>query len=238
MKFISRRIKHNKVGVVDTDTGKESVMTAVEAYNIDSHLEPVAGCQASMGGIIFPVPYQDKSTYNRAQIKARMMGNVRVTCYNDMITAIDWSERDFSSPVTIRLSDFGSKCADHIVMGDIWSEKHCLTIVLDNKCKYTRRSFLQYSKCPMSVMTKAVKFDTRECDFFTALFLFLQLETVMRSDFCHGIIERDWRTIFFSMIDFYRMVLLLPFFICRNLFKNIVYKIRLRKDMKAQAQTP
>lgn len=135
MLYISRRIGANKVGVVDTDDGVEQIISLYQFGSSMYKKLGVRGCTFTGGyqsGAIV-LPYQPDETRSPVQLKARLLTGVDIKVYNDIVTNINLSTV-LNPPVTIRLSDFGSKCSDCLLFGNGENiGRHIITLVFDDK---------------------------------------------------------------------------------------------------------
>lgn len=122
MLYLSRILPGDKIGVVDTDDGVETIVTedelylAVVAYHLD-----IAGVDDS-GEY---VPYQDMRYCSVKQTKLKAVRGVDIRTFKGEITYIGVGSED----VTIRLSDYGSK----LLTSMAWNiGTGVLTIILDD----------------------------------------------------------------------------------------------------------
>ena len=135
MLYISRYIGHDRFGVVDTDDDVETearisdLYKAVKIFGLD--IKGVGLLKGHVTESTIKV-YQPVETVTRLQVKTKSLQRVDVKTYGDMITSILWRPEDITEPVTIRLSDFGTSCADMLFSGNMKSGKHKVTVVLDD----------------------------------------------------------------------------------------------------------
>lgn len=148
MLYISRYIGPSFFGVVDTDDWKESIVDLVEINNdCYQHGVRIEGVDTTMldrtGRIISAgiKPYQPPSTLTRQQMKLKMLQCVDIKIFRDSITHISWAGEHITSPVTVRLSDFGSKVCSYVFGGNKEYGSHKVTLVLDDRCRFTDESF-------------------------------------------------------------------------------------------------
>lgn len=146
MLYVSRRME-NGIGVVDTDDGSEEFWygTEVATHVLDGELK-VEGVtttlEPSTGRLVSLIsPYQLPEQITPLQTKLKLLYGVDVTVWNGMITSIFADFDRISVPVTVRPSDFGTCCSDHLLGCIKPARCHKLTIVLDDKVSWTRRSF-------------------------------------------------------------------------------------------------
>ena len=136
MLFISRRVGLDCFGVVDTDDGVEEVVNKDDiAENVTRYKLDIKGVKevGTLGIAVDIEPYQDVATMTRLQTKTSMLSKVDVTVYDKYITSIRWHTID--EPATIRLSDFGERCEDCILVGNTLQGEHNITLVFDDKLK-------------------------------------------------------------------------------------------------------
>ena len=145
MLFISRRVmmtleedgeRYNAVGygVVDTDDGIEELWDEDHlGMAINTHNLKIAGApeEYKLGDIMRP--YQSPDSLSSLQVKLKMVRQIEVTVYKGSITNIVWNARKLQSPVSIRLSDFGSQCDDFILYGRYPQSGYPVTFVFDDK---------------------------------------------------------------------------------------------------------
>ena len=139
MLYISRYKYKDFVGIVDTDDGVEEFVDYYSLYNLccDLGLE-IVGVRTSVSDNALQYVdgadvYQPRSTLKPIQTKAKLMKHVDVKLYNALITSVLWDYERLVEPVVIRLSDFGSKCADCLLSGNVHAGTHKITIVVDDK---------------------------------------------------------------------------------------------------------
>lgn len=131
MLFVSRYKNLDNVCVVDTDDGIEEEIAIAELDDLEDLVE-IAGVNPDLGTVY---PYQLRSQVTTLQTKLAMLSFVEVVTWNDMVTNIRWREDKITTPVTVRLSDFGTRVADFVLRGDISRGKHVITLVFDDKLK-------------------------------------------------------------------------------------------------------
>lgn len=166
MLYISRRIGANKVGVVDTDDGVEQIISLYQFGSSMYKKLGVRGCtftgRYQSGAIV--LPYQPDETRSPVQLKARLLTGVDIKVYNDIVTNINLSTV-LNPPVTIRLSDFGSKCSDCLLLGNKDTGRHIITLVFDNKISVGDDAFRRDIEIiGLGVQGVGVKFDLREAE--------------------------------------------------------------------------
>lgn len=147
MLYVSRRIGPDKYGVVDSESGRETIYP----WRKLSELCCSGGC--TVEGVVIHrtsehngyvgnvIPYQPTDTLTKAQLKASMLLHVDVTVYNDAITRIAWDSDMIGHGVRVRLSDFGRKTASGIVGYKDRTTVNEVTFVLDDKIKIAKDAF-------------------------------------------------------------------------------------------------
>lgn len=145
MLFISRRIGFD-YGVVDTDDDTEEVVTDDELRQLHN----VFGLTISgltMRDYIEPrvVVYQPEETITPLQVKTRVMKHVDIKVYKDMITSIRFRASDImGESVEIRLSDFGTRCADYVLAGNVYVGRFPkLRLIFDDKVSMCPNAFVR-----------------------------------------------------------------------------------------------
>lgn len=145
MLFISRYVRNVdsiNYGLVDTDTGIEEVVDWSHIWRLTiKQNAKIAGVDIVGNTVVMSV-YQEPSTITLAQIKLKMLRYVDVKTYNGMVTSIKWDINKIKSPVRVRLSDFGTKCADYCMFEN---EGHAdglkVLLILDNKVTINKTFF-------------------------------------------------------------------------------------------------
>lgn len=166
MLYISRRIGANKAGVVDTDDGVEQIISLYQFGSSMYKKLGVRGCTFTgmYQSSVIVLPYQPDETRSPIQLKSRLLTGVDVKVYNDIVTNINLSTV-LNPPVTIRLSDFGSKCSDCLLLGNKDTGRHIITLVFDNKISVGDDAFRRDIEIiGLGVQGVGVKFDLREVE--------------------------------------------------------------------------
>lgn len=144
MLYVSRYIDEiDKVVVVDTDDGEETIINTnmLDHYCRTLHLD-IKGVDSRWAALDMDsciTIYQDPATKTKRQNKLAVMYGVDIVTSQGMITHISWGE--VIKPVKVRLSDFGSECADFLVHGNSWVCNKKIVLVLDDKLKIRASSF-------------------------------------------------------------------------------------------------
>ena len=156
MLFISRRVfcvlrkggprgplVELKYAVGDTDDDVESIVdrNSLEMCAIQYKME-IGGVEVDRTGrfVIESMPYQPVETMTVLQTKTSVLHHVDVTVYEGAITSIAWYPDAMKAPVTLRLSDFGSRCGDCILWDNLGS-KHSVTLIVDDKISISYNTF-------------------------------------------------------------------------------------------------
>lgn len=172
MLYISRCIDFSKYGVVDTDDGVEEVVGLMDIIKMvrDTHIDikgvvsdPDIICSDFGPGMIRP--YQPAETMTALQAKTNLLSHVCVKTYGTMITSVCWRVDELREPVRIRLSDFGSSCADCILRENLLLGSKTVILVLDDKLSVTPKTFRLGRLMPSAVDIKegiGVVFDMHE----------------------------------------------------------------------------
>ena len=138
MLYVSRRVGYDKFGIVDTDDGVEEVVgygvllpvvdLGIEVKGID--LEDNRFAQSALFAV---KPYQAPEYTTPLQAKTSMLRHVDIVVYKDAIVGVTTHPWDIKEPVTIRLSDFGTHCAEGCLRDNEKIGKHKVTLILDDK---------------------------------------------------------------------------------------------------------
>ena len=141
MLFISRQAGSNLFGVVDTDDGVEEIVSFgdicryVSEYGID--IEGVSVEEFPFGRFVHDIDvYQPKDSLSRDQVRLQLLLNVSIVVYDSLITKITWNAEKMSAPVTIRLSDYGTRLGRNILVDNEISGSHKVTLILDDKLQF------------------------------------------------------------------------------------------------------
>lgn len=179
MLYVSRYIGQEQYGIVDTDDNVEEMADYFKICHLCQRVGlKIAGVdfdyfKRSAGKIHV---YQPKSTVTPLQVKTKTLKHIVVTVYKNIITSVTWNIEDITKPVSLRLSDFGTYCADFlldavvktlaqgIINADKYKPNQKVTIILDNKLEYSAGAFGSYGY-DFSVLDRInVVFDLRELD--------------------------------------------------------------------------
>lgn len=207
MLYISRFVNLagiRKVGVVDTDDGVETILTPGEvAQKASSFNLQIHGLEIRDGMYYAVKPFQLQSAVIPVMTKLLALQGINVVVYDSPkgreIAYIE-STKDFTSPVTIRLSDFGDRCGDWCISGFTkvpkWrsNDVYPLTIILDSSLSTIRQySFRSWSPGSIKYIPSLVAIDVSDlCDEF-ASFVYEAFYTVTHSSIKHQIIDNPER---------------------------------------------
>lgn len=152
MLYVSRRVCNQLIeagaskgydcGVVDSTTGVETVLKLPEIKTVLKEGVSIRGVTCDYDivdgdfSIVDISPFQEQSTMSRNQVRAMVLYGIQIIVYNAMITDILWSRNTLKSDVKIRLSNFGSICADLLINGlTVGDAAHTVTFIIDDKLK-------------------------------------------------------------------------------------------------------
>ena len=172
MLFVSRYIGYGNYGVVDTDDGTEEIagigmIIRAARSGVDIKGVITSGVPGASGGALVDdvVPYQLPDELTQLQMKTNLLRGVNVTTYHSAITSIRLRQHEIKEPVIFRLSDFGNRCMDCVLQGNMRYGQHKLTLILDNKVELEDIAFCLSSAdrgSSVGVNGVGVKFDVRE----------------------------------------------------------------------------
>lgn len=150
-------------GVVDTDDGAEDLITLADLCNICCHMNlQVEGVKVKDGQIEVIKPYQAPETMTPLQRKAHALYGVEITEYCGAISSITYDGTSMKSAPVIRLSDICRWCGDFLFLNTDYCGVHAITLVIDNKCTFTPKSFMGYESYSPGISGLGVAFDIRE----------------------------------------------------------------------------
>lgn len=154
MLYISRHISPSTYGVVDTDDGVESEVSAGDLMELVGLLD-IKGVERARNQDGSPItfggnallkevrPYQPVETKSVQQMKLQMLSHIEVVTYGSIISCIYWKPYEVHRPVSIRLSDFGAECAGFMLFNNRSCDKHICTLILDDKLSFSKDTFLR-----------------------------------------------------------------------------------------------
>ena len=144
MLYVSRHDGINFYGVADTEDGSEEIVTRSKLIKCVEELGMVihgADFLPYAKRVADTVPYQPKETMTQLQMKTKLVKFTEVKVYKNMVTSIHYRHKEIREPVTLRLSDYGSECADCILWENDQALRHVITILLDDKIKVGKFTF-------------------------------------------------------------------------------------------------
>lgn len=197
MLYVSRRFSYGSYGVVDTDDNIEQRVGLIELSSICHQLD-IKGVNLDRGKFNGVNVYQADMYRSTHQAKVSLLLHVDVTVWRNIVTRIHWIPERVESPVTIRLSEFGSECSAGILLANQDSYEHKLTIVLDDYIKFDKSTFNpDWNRRHIGMMTLGVMFDIRGLsDNDLALIIYDAVTYGLRDKFdaCKSIIDSPERT--------------------------------------------
>lgn len=144
MLYISRWVG-SKVMVYDTDDSSETLCSfddlsqalqaGLQINGVETQFTDVA-CM-HIPAIKNVKAWQDPATCSVLQTKMSVVGHIDVTKFGRLITNIKWRGDEIFEPVSLRLSDFGEECADHIFYGNFYTSAVKAIVIFDDKIKFT-----------------------------------------------------------------------------------------------------
>lgn len=137
MLFVSRRIGFDSFGVVDTDDGREEIVTwsklrkvvhdGVQVYGVDFVNTVGEGYRCLID------VYQPSNTITQLQLKTKVLQGVEIVTYGKSITGIRLLGS--KSKVVLKLSDYGAALSECIFACNAPGYKGDITFVVDSKLK-------------------------------------------------------------------------------------------------------
>lgn len=153
MYYVSRRYSTSKFGVIDTDDGVEDTFTikelqelvcekGIEIKGVETYTKCTShGQTMRIRGIQV---YQPEENVNVSQVKLHVITGVDIKTQGTEIVSVTWRSLSERKPCSVRLSTFGSSCADYL-FSDISEYKFgvgsFLTLILDDKITVSGKSF-------------------------------------------------------------------------------------------------
>lgn len=171
MIYISRKVG-GLYGVVDTSDGLENLMESTEVFDMALasgldikgmeyvKLNDVPVVDWSSSGVRKLLPYQLKEFSTPSLVKLRVAYGVELVVWQDSITRITLHQG--SGEVSIRLSDYASKCEDSLIDIRAFGAPHCLvTLIVDDNIKVGYESLNLLEAIRYRV---GFRLDIRECN--------------------------------------------------------------------------
>ena len=151
MLYISKCRGKSKYEVIDTDDGVAEVVTYGQVVDAVRSGVDIKGVKCFIkDGVPYIQEvkvYQHQDSMTVRQTKAKVLAGVDIKLHNGEITSFNWVDSIVQPNVRIRLSDYGSKCADGIFETGMWKHKVPIIIVLDDKIKLRRQSLTGACQC-------------------------------------------------------------------------------------------
>lgn len=155
--------------IVDEDTDEYRYMSYTELRDLCESGTPVLGVSLNMGmtGTNFMRihPHQHPKWAKRIQAKTAVVHEVNVTTYKNTVTAVTFDSRNVKHDVTLRLSDYGDRCAcdllSNVACFGSYGRGKKVTIVLDDKINFQKHSFIPPISMDCDVL-KDIVIDLRE----------------------------------------------------------------------------
>lgn len=154
MLYISRFVGKDSYGVADSDTGVETVvnLVALRKAVLDKGLDIKGVVVTKHSTVSWAEPtnwvrednisvYQPPNTVTSRQIKLQTLRGIEIKTFGSMITAMTWNNSAITTPVTIRLSDFGTSCGDFILYDVRETYGTKVKLVLDDSIEITPDTF-------------------------------------------------------------------------------------------------
>lgn len=153
MLYVSRCVGQKKFMVCDTDDGTEEEVTFSKLHGIIKLGIEVKGVEVGTRVVNKTVQtfikrvevYQDVGNLTAKQVKLKTLGGIEIKTQGDTITNITWRDEQTKRRVRIRLSDYGTKCADYIIRGGQQWHKVPIILVLDDKIKIRKNTFYGFT---------------------------------------------------------------------------------------------
>lgn len=159
MLYISRRMGIGRWGVVDTDDYietvcdmnrlREAVCCGLEIKGVSVIDRPFLGKHIDHVEV-----YQNPEFSQRNQAKMAVLNGVDIRTSGTDIVSISTPSGIRGDRVSVRLSDFGDSCSPHILGSILIPYGKTLTLVLDDKLKFTNKTFkgaIEYSRLYLDV---------------------------------------------------------------------------------------
>lgn len=171
--YVSRYIDRGTYGVVDTDDGIEEqidicgISDAVCLHGVRiAGVTPVINKRFNKGYVTEDGVrvYQPVETLSPLQVKTKVLKHIDVKVYKSMITGIDIDIGAIEDKVQLRLSDFGTFCADYILSGNNHGVRDKVVLILDDKITFGKKTF-KLRQCDNSfvgIRDAGVMFDLSE----------------------------------------------------------------------------
>lgn len=175
MLYISRCLSADSWGVVDTDDYTETRCTMSDLVEACVHhgldIKGVVLDSASVvdkSGEVFVTKfvkkidvYQNPSFLKTSQVKSEFLKGISIKTSGTEIVSITAANMKENTFETIRLSDYGTRCANYILKGLVLPRDSRLVIVIDDKIKLSRFTFCGIADIP-SVLLDLVELNNEK----------------------------------------------------------------------------
>lgn len=143
MFYVSRIVTRGRYGVVDTDDGKESIMSTADikkaVLELDFEIAGVTTKRTNRGYAIDKIAaYQPPKSVSTKQVKAKVMQGVDVSKNGDVVVGISVVPHTIQ-PLSVRLSDFGTKYGKYVLKDR--TIKGNVIFVLDDSLQINQLTF-------------------------------------------------------------------------------------------------
>lgn len=186
MLFISRYVGAGMYGLVDTDDGCEEIVTKIVIEKAKQSGVVIHGAE----DIVNVMVYQPESTRTMLQIKTITLSRIDVKTYKNKITSVNILS-GIKKPVTIRLSDFGTVCADYILMANKPATRLKVLMVLDDKIGFSKSTF--WTAPSLTLRQMGIALDIHELSDDTAIVVYKGLYFKLNKQCFEGIVDTDER---------------------------------------------
>lgn len=151
MLYISREFPNYTYAVIDTDDGKESIVSYKELNKCVQLGIEIKGVEVrrSFGNLdVSNVSVYHDANSTVPQLKGRLLTGVDVKLVNGMINGIEWTSNEVKSGTRVVLSQYATVCADAIEFKK-WGTNHIahIVLVLDDKIKIGSKALYMAYRC-------------------------------------------------------------------------------------------
>lgn len=186
MLFISRYVGAGMYGLVDTDDGCEEIVTKITIENAKKSGVVIHGAEDIANVMV----YQPESTRTMLQIKTITLSHIDVKTYKNKITSVNILS-GIKKPVIIRLSDFGTVCADYILIANKPATRLKVLMVLDDKVGFGKGTF--WTAPSLTLRQMGIALDIHELSDDTAIVVYKGLYFKLNKQCFEGIVDTDDR---------------------------------------------
>lgn len=193
MLFISRYVGTGLYGVADTDDNTEEVVTKSVIEKSQASGVAIRGAENIHNIRI----YQPESTRTALQAKTITLSHIDVKTYGNKITSVDILS-GITKPVTIRLSDFGTVCANYILMANKPATQHKVTIIVDDNVGFNKSTF--WVAPSLSLRQQGIALDIHELSDDTAIVVYKGLYFRLNNRCFDGLVDNKERFVYMSKL--------------------------------------